>query len=148
MPSSAGLFGDAPLVAAEGEAVVGDLEVDVLGHLVSGDDPADAQADLVPALERPGLAPGCGKHRAEIALGGPEQRLALARASLGEQRVAAGDQALAGEVRMMDLGQVALVEQRGLQRPARSQLPDRRRAQGADPVEPGRLHLLAECARW
>ena len=95
-------------------------------------------------LERPGLAPGCGKHRAEIALGGPEQRLALARASLGEQRVAAGDQALAGEVRMMDLGQVALVEQRGLQRPARSQLPDRRRAQGADPVEPGRLHLLAD----
>ena len=32
-----------------------------LAILCPGDDPADAQADLVPALERPGLAPGCGQ---------------------------------------------------------------------------------------
>ncbi len=45
---------------------------------------------------------------------------------------------------MMDLGQVALVEERGLQRSAGGQLPDRRRPQRADPLQPGRLHFLAD----
>ena len=44
----------------------------------------------------------------------------------------------------MDLGQVALVEERGLQRPAGGQLADRRCPQGGDPLQPGRPHLLAD----
>ena len=48
----------------------------------------------------------------QIGLGGCEQLSALARAFLGQQRVAAHHQALAGEVLAGELEQVALIEQR------------------------------------
>ena len=116
----------------------------MLGDLVPADDLADAQADLVLAGKPALVAPGCLADLVEVALGGPQQGLALACPLHGEQRVAAGDQTLAGEVGMMDLGQVALVEERGLQRPAGGQLADRRCPQGGDPLQPGRPHLLAD----
>ncbi len=60
--------------------------------------------------------------------------LAGAGAVGGQDRVAAGDQPLAGEVRAGDLGQVLLVEEAELQRPAVGhELSDGRGAQRGDP---------------
>ena len=71
----------------------------------------------------------------QIGLGGGEQLRALARALLGQQRVAAHHQALAGEVLAGELEQVALIEQRGLEGAMLGgELRDLRRAQAADPV--------------
>ena len=71
-------------------------------------------ADLVRVLEPPGR--DLGGDLAQVGLGGGQQVLALAGALGGQDRVAAGDQPLAGVVRAGDLGQVLLVEQRQLQR--------------------------------
>ena len=72
------------------------------------------------------------------------QILALARALGGERAVAADDQPLAGEVGRGDAGHVAVIEQRHLQCAAVEQRLDCRGAQGGDPVEPGRLDVLAD----
>ena len=85
------------VVALEVEAVFGDLDVEVLGHFVFGDDLADAQADPVASGEATLVAPGCGADCIKVAFGGLQEDLALARAFLGEQRVAAHDQTFAGE---------------------------------------------------
>jgi hypothetical protein len=81
----------------------------------------------------------------EIAFGGLEQFVALAGALLAEDRIAAGHQALAGIVRAVDLGQVALVEQRQLQGPAvLGQRPDGGGPQRGDEVEAGRDDVLID----
>ena len=61
----------------------------------------------------------------EVGLGGREQFLALVRAQLGELRIAARHQALAGIVRRAQLEQVALVEQAQLQMALLDQRADR-----------------------
>ncbi len=94
-----GLLGAALPVAPEGEAVCGDLQVAVLGHLALGDDLAPAQADPIPDGEAAVVAPGGGEDR----------------------------------------GEVALSEQGELQHTAQG-----RGAQGADPVQSGRLDILAD----
>jgi hypothetical protein len=84
----------------------------------------------------------------QVALGRRQQRLALARPLLGQRRIAAGDETLAGEVGRADLGQVALVEQAHLQRPdVGGQRGDLRRPEAADPVESGRHQLLRDPRR-
>ena len=139
-----GLLDDVFVIALEVEAVFGDLHVEVPGHLVFGNDLADAQADPVASGEAAFVAPGCGADCVEVAFDGPQEDLALARVFLGEQRVAAHEKAFAGKVFGGDLGKVALIEQRALQRPVLDQVADRRRAQGADPVEPGGLDVFAD----
>ena len=71
-------------------------------------------------------------------LGGGEQVVAFAGAFGGQQWVAAGDQPLAGEVGVGDLGKVLGVEQAHLQRPVvGGQGGDLRGAQRGDPPEIG-----------
>ena len=67
----------------------------------------------------------------------------LAR-SRGEIGVSADDQPLAGEVGRGDRRHVALVEQRHLKMSAADQRLERGRAQGGDPVEPGRAQIFAD----
>src|SRR5437879_5558391 len=55
----------------------------------------------------------------ELVLGGGQQLRAFAGALFGQQRVLADHQAFARIVGAGDLGHVAVIEQRGLQRPAR-----------------------------
>ena len=107
-------------------------------------DLADPQADLVLAGQAPFLARRGGGDGLEQALGRLQQVLALARPLGGQQRIAAHHQAFAGIGVAADLDQVGLVEQRHLHRPRFHQLADGGRAQGANPVEARRFHVLAD----
>ena len=78
---------------------VGDLEGEVLGHLVLVEDGADRHADLRLAAERRALAGDGRCDTGKLALGGGQQILALAGALGGERGIAAQDQALAREIR-------------------------------------------------
>lgn len=49
--------------------------------------------------------------RFQLVFGGAQQRLTFAPTLFAQQRIEAGDEAFAGKVRMMDLGQVGGVEQ-------------------------------------
>ena len=100
-PVESGFLLDLVLPALDGQAVIGNGDLEVLGHLVLADHLADGDADRVRAGE------ACGRHpggdRGEELLGGGEQVLPLAGALFGQHRVAAGDQPLAGEARRGDL---------------------------------------------
>lgn len=62
---------------------------------------------------------------------------------VGQQRIAAGNQPFARIfVRHRDFGQIAFVEQRGLQLAASHEILDLRRPQAGDPIEPSRLQIL------
>ena len=83
------------------------------GDLVAVNDLADASADLarVGRAERSARALD---HRAgllKLDLGRLQEALAFARAFGGDGGVAADDEALAGELRGADLGEVLLVKQ-------------------------------------
>ena len=94
-----------------------------------------ADPDVVGAGQ--GAATDAGHDLVEQCLGGVEQGAAFAGAFGGQQRVAAGDQPLAGVVGVGDLGQVLLVEQGQLQRPVRGgERGDRRRPQAGQPAQP------------
>ena len=82
-----------------------------------------------------------GSSNASVA---PEQIFPLARPLLGQQRIAAHHEALAGIGVASDLHQVGLVEQRQLHRARLHQRADRRTPQRADPVQPRRPHVLAD----
>src|ERR1700745_244823 len=67
-----------------------------------------------------------GLDACELPLRGGPQRLAFAGALFGQQRILADHQAFAREVGAGDLGHVAVIKRRGLQRSARGrQLLDR-----------------------
>ena len=131
-------------LAGEAEAGVGNVEGEVLGHLVLVEHGADREADFGFAAQRLALAGHGGGDAGEVALGGGEQILALAGALGGERAVAADDQPLAGELGRGDAGHVAVIKQRHLQRAAVEQRLDRRGAQGGNPVEPGRFDVLGD----
>jgi len=136
-PIEGGLGGDglgAPLIA---EGPLRDDELEVLGHLVAVLDPADPHPDGRGAAQRPACHGG-GDAR-EVGLGGDQQRLALARPLRGEDRVATDHQALAREVGAGDLDEVALVEERELQRALQHEAPDGRCTQGAQPADAAHL---------
>src|ERR1019366_8576785 len=89
-----GLGGDVLLVAVAGEARVGDLGDEVLGHLVLAGDLPGPLPDLPGALAPPG---GCRyPDFLQVLLGGSQQRLALAGPFGGQDRVVAADQPIAG----------------------------------------------------
>jgi hypothetical protein len=73
-------------------------------------------ADGCRTSERPACAAHPRLDREQVAFGGGEQLAALAGTLRGQRRLAANDQALAGVVGAGDLGKVALVKQRQLQR--------------------------------
>jgi hypothetical protein len=127
------LGGDRVGPPAEREVIVADVELEVLGHLVAVDDPPDRNADPGRTAQGPRLDPG--DHLPEGRLGRREEIDPLARPLGREGRVAAHDEALTGELGVLDLGEVPLVEQPELQAAAFGKSPDRGTAQGADPVE-------------
>ena len=89
----------------------------MLGHLVLADPRADGAADLGGAAQRVALGAHASGDASQVPLGRRQQSLALARALLRQERVAADDQPLAAKLfGGRDLRQVAFVEQRQLQR--------------------------------
>ncbi len=140
-----GMSIDLRVVAREAEVGVGDGDVEVLGDLAAPEHGADGLTDLVGAPERLAGAPDARLDPAQLPLGGIQQFGPLAGALGAERRVAADDQPFAGIVRTFDLGQIALVEQRGLQGSVLGrQLLDRRRPQRGQPVQSGRCKLLGD----
>ena len=117
----------------------------MFGDLVLADHCADRPADLGGAAQRVALGAHARGDAGEVALGRRQQSLALARALLRQQRIAADDQPLAGKLLGgRDLRQIPLVEQRQLQRAVIArQLLNGVAAQARDPIKPGRLHLFA-----
>ena len=136
-PVTGCLGGDLGGLAGEAEVGIGDVEIEVLGHFIPVDHRTDRQRDLGGATQRIALAGDGGLDAGEIALGGGQQVFALAGALGGKIRVAADHQTLIGKLGCGDAGDVALVEQRELQRAALQQPLDRRRAQRGDPIEAG-----------
>src|ERR1019366_2886534 len=128
-----GLGGDVLLVAVAGEARVGDLGDEVLGHLVLAGDLPGPLPDLPGALAPPG---GCRyPDFLQVLFGGSQQRLALAGPFGGQDRVVAADQPLAGVVRVLDLGEIVSAGQGHLQGAVvAGQGRDRGGAQRGDPV--------------
>ena len=117
----------------------------MLGHLVPVDHLPDAHADGRRAAQRLALAPGRRRDGRQVLLGGRQQLLPLALPFGGQQRIAAHDQPLAGELLAADLGQVPLVEQRRRHRAGSQQFANRRRPQGGDPAQPvDALQVLAD----
>src|SRR5208283_1390227 len=110
-----GFGGDGVLVAGVADAVVGDLDGEVLGDLAAGKDPVGAHGDLVLAAQRC-AGPRAGRgDLGQVGLGGFEQAFALAGPFGFQEGVLAGNQPLAGEIGAGDLGQVLDIEQGQLQ---------------------------------
>ncbi len=106
-----GFGGDGVLVAGVADAVAGDLDGEVLGDLAAVQHPVGAHGDLVRAAQR-GAGPRAGRgDLAQVGFGGGQQAFALAGPLGFQERVHAGHQPLAGEVRGGDLGQVLDIEQ-------------------------------------
>ena len=83
-----------------------------------------------------GAGPRAGRgDLGQVGLGGGQQAFALAGPLGFQERVHAGHQPLAGEVRGGDLGQVLDIEQGQLQVPVPDQRLDLRGAQRGDPVQ-------------
>ena len=85
----------------------------------------------------------------QLAFGRGQQIFALARAFGGKFAIAADDQPLAWEqVGSADLGEIAIVEQRQLQRPVLGrQRLDRRCAQAGNPIQTRWLEVIADARR-
>ena len=101
-PVQGGFGVDPGLIALDGEADVGDGHGEVLAGLVLADHLAHLDPDRPSAGQPSGL--DAGDEGGEQLLGGGQQVLALAGPVGGQDRVAAGDEPLAGEVRAGDLG--------------------------------------------
>ena len=115
-PVQGGFGVDLGLPAGHGQAGIGDGEVEVLGGLVLIDH-LPASTPIVPApVSRPAL--GAGDDGFQQLFGGGQQVFPLAGPVGGQDRVAAGDQPLAGVVVGGDLGEVLLVEQAELEGPS------------------------------
>ena len=139
-----GLGGDLLVLAGVGEGAVGDLELEVLGHLVAVDDLADARADRagVGGAQRPARPVDHRLDLFQLGLGGGQQLAALARAFGGDGGVAADDEPLAREPLGADLGQVGLVKEPQLQIARVEQRADLSGLQRADEADPGRGQRL------
>jgi hypothetical protein len=140
-----GLGGDADGVLGKAERHVGDADLEMLGHVTPSQHGADRLADRRGAVQRTARPLHARCNARELLLGGRQQLGAFAGPLFGQQRVLAHHQALAGIVGAGDLGHVAIIEQRGLQRPAVScELLDRWRPQCRDPIQTGRPQRLLD----
>ena len=112
-----GLACDGVRVAGVTEGVVGEVEVEVFGHLVLAHAPAYPKRDVLAAGEWALLTFGGGHDGVEQPLGGAQQLFALARPFGCQQGVATHHQALARIGIGADLHQIGLIEQGHLHRP-------------------------------
>src|SRR5580693_2793053 len=89
----------------------------------------------IAAAPRTARPPHAGRNACEVFLGRGQQFRTFAGPLFGQQRVLADHQAFARIVGAGDLGHVAVIEQRGLQRPALGrELLDRGSPQCGDPI--------------
>ena len=140
-----GLGGDAEGVLGEAERIVGDADLEMLGHVALSQHCADRLADRRGAAQRTARPLHAGCDARQLLLGGGQQLGAFAGPLFGQQRVLADHQAFARIIGAGDLGHVAVIKQRGLQRPARcGELLDRRRPQRGDPIQTGRAQCLLD----
>jgi hypothetical protein len=116
----------------------------MFGHFVFVDDAADRERNLVLAAQRLFGAMNAGRNGGEFLFGSDQQVFALAGALVRQQRIAAGDEALARIIRRRDGGEIALVKQGQLQAAGLCEAADRWRPQRGDPVEPGGLEDLLD----
>lgn len=100
---------DVGLLALIGEVILFQRERKVFGHLVPSQYLTHFQRDGRAAQGLP-LAFGSSQHLVEFFFGGGQQLLALASAFGRQQRIATGDQSLAGVVGVGNFRQVLLVE--------------------------------------
>jgi len=130
-----GLGGDAEGVLGEAERVVGDADLEMLGHVAPAQHRTDRLADRRGAAQRTARPLHAGRDAREVVFGAGQQLRAFAGPLFGEQRVLADHQAFARIVGAGDLGHVAVIKQRGLQRPALGrELLDRGSPQCGDPI--------------
>ena len=117
----------------------------MLGHVAPSQHRADRLADRRGAAQRLARPLHAGLDAGQLLLGGGQQFAPFAGPLLGQQRVLADHQAFARIIGAGDLRHVAVIEQRGLQRPAfGGELLDRRRPQRGDPIETGRAQRLLD----
>jgi hypothetical protein len=83
------LGGDGGVIAGKRKIVVADGDAEVLGELAAAEHGTDRLADDGGARERLAGAANAGLDALELPLGGGEQLASLARAFLGQRRVAA-----------------------------------------------------------
>src|SRR6266700_1273832 len=143
------LFHDLFDPALPGEIAVGHLDVEVLGHLLAVEHRTNRDADLGGTAQRRVFALDLRLNAGKFAFGRGQQILAFARSLSCQIAIATDDQPLAWEhVRGADFGEIAVIEQRQLQRPIfRRQSLDRRRAQAGEPIDARRLEMLADACR-
>src|SRR4249920_544422 len=101
---------DLLLPAVEREAAIGNIEREVLLHLVLVDHGSDREPNHA-GIMHCGLASHLIGNAGQPTFGRLQKLLALPRALLGQRRIAAGNEPLAGKVGRADLGQVAVVKQ-------------------------------------
>ena len=129
----------------EAERLVGDADLEVLGHMAPSEHRTNRLADRRGAAQRPARPLHAGRNARELPFGDSQQLGAFAGALFGQQRVLAHHQAFARIVGAGDLSHVAIIEQRGLQRPAfGDELLDRRRPQCGDPIQTSRAQCLLD----
>src|SRR3984957_7067871 len=91
------LFFDLPDPSLPGEIAVGNLDVEVLGHLLSIEDRTDRHADLGGALEARVLSGDLLLHPGQLAFGSDQEIVTLARPLDWKRPIAAHDQPLPRE---------------------------------------------------
>ena len=115
MPSVAASAAIASVLRREAEGGVGDIQIEMLFHLVGVEHLADRERDLGGATQRISLAPNGGFDAREVVFRRRQQVFALAAPFGGKIGIAADDQPLAGKVGRGDGRDIAPVEQRELQ---------------------------------
>jgi hypothetical protein len=95
----------------EAERVVGDADLEMLGHVAPSQHGADRLADRRGAAQRPARSLHLSRDARKLLLGGGQQLRALAGPLCGQQRVLAHHQAFAWIVGTGDLGHVAIIKQ-------------------------------------
>jgi hypothetical protein len=119
------------------EAAVGNRDSDVLGHLVVIDHATHFDAEGRVVERRLGAPGGLRGELRERAFGRDEQLLPFPAPFLREQRIETGNETFAGILGRGDLGEVLLIKQGELERPALDQRADGRAPQGGNPPNPG-----------
>jgi hypothetical protein len=118
---------------------------EMLGHVAPSQHRANGLADRRGAAQWTARPLHARRDAREVFLGGGQQLGAFAGPLFGQQWVLADHQAFARVVGAGDLGHVAVIEQRGLQRPARGrELLDRRGPQCGDPIQTSRAQRLLD----
>ena len=119
----------------KGEPVVRDGQVKEPAHVEVVQHCPHLQADLVLAVQGPRLPAHVVLDALQFLLGARKQFLPPPGPVMGKDRIPAHDQTLARIGRILDFGEVHLLEQRRLESPLLDQLADGGLAQGCDPVQ-------------